>query len=139
MVEVFTLFEIGAEAAAGARRNALRAQHRHVKKREVPADTDLQFVGSSRCRKRPAVARSDVSQHLLDSANMRLSLLVAAERHPVGRGNVLMDQQTLHSLRERAGVARQAVEVHPKSLSQITVRSFPLQTSCSTMGQLIAN
>jgi hypothetical protein len=81
-----------------------------VKKREVPADTDLPLVGSSRCRKRPAVAHYDVTQNLLDSANMRLSLLVAAERHPVGRGNVLMDQQTLHSLRERASVARQAVE-----------------------------
>src|SRR3984893_512998 len=32
------------------------------------------------------------------------------ERHPVGRGNVLMNQQALHGLRERAGVARQAVE-----------------------------
>ena len=110
MVEVFTLFKIGAEAAAGARRNALRAQHRHVKKREVPADTDLPLVGSSHCRKRPAVARYDVTQNLLDSANMRLSLLVATERYPVGGGNVLMNQQTLHGLRERAGVARQAVE-----------------------------
>jgi hypothetical protein len=81
-----------------------------VKKREVPADTDLPLVSSSRCRKRPPVARYDVTQNLLDSANMRLSLLVAVERHPIGRGNVLMDQQTLHSLRKRAGVARQAVE-----------------------------
>ena len=47
---------------------------------------------------------------LLDRANMRLSLLVAAERHPVRRGNVLMDQQTPHSLRERTGVARQAIK-----------------------------
>jgi hypothetical protein len=41
---------------------------------------------------------------------MRLSLLVAVERHPIGRGNVLMAQQTLHSLCKRAGVARQTVE-----------------------------
>src|SRR5438067_2376340 len=55
-----------------------------------------------------------------------------------------MDQQTLHSLRERAGVARQAleksgvapgiahgdrfsvpIEVHPKSLPQTTVHHGP--------------
>src|SRR6476469_10447987 len=110
MVEIFTLFEIGAEAAAGARRNALRAQHRHVKKREVSANADLPRAGSSRCRKWPAVACYDVTQNLFDSANMRLGLLVAAERHSVGGSNVLMDQQTLHSLCERADVARQAVK-----------------------------
>jgi len=31
---------------------------------------------------------------------------IAAERHPIGRGDVLMDQQTLHNLRKRAIVAR---------------------------------
>src|ERR1700729_2100608 len=110
MIEVFTLFEISAEAAAGARRNALRAQHRHVKKREVPADADLPLVSSSRCRKRPPVARYDVIQNLLDRANMRLSLLVTTERHGVGRGNVLMDQQALHGPRRRPGAARKAVK-----------------------------
>jgi hypothetical protein len=39
---------------------------------------------------RPAVARYDVIQNLLDSANMGLSLLVVAERHTVGRRNVRM-------------------------------------------------
>jgi hypothetical protein len=62
IVEVFTLFEIGAEATASARRNAVRAQHRHVKKREVPADTDLPLVGRSRYRERPAVARYESSK-----------------------------------------------------------------------------
>src|SRR4051812_4555778 len=109
MIEVFAIFEIGGEAAAGARRNALLAQHRQMKKRKVFADADLPLVGSSRCRKRPAVAHYDVTQNLLDIANMRLSLLVRAERHAVRRGKVLMNQQTLHGLRERAGVARQPV------------------------------
>jgi hypothetical protein len=76
---------------------------------------------------------------------MRLSLLVAVERHPIGRRNVLMGQQTLHSLRKRADVARQAVEqsgvspgiahgnrtpvlieVHPKCLPQTTGPELPV-------------
>src|SRR5262249_28389109 len=96
MVEVFALFKIGAESAASTRRNTLRAQHRDVKKRKVPTDTDLPRVSHSQCAKRPAIARYDVIQDLLDRANVGLSFLVAAERYPVGRCNVLMDQQTLH-------------------------------------------
>jgi len=110
MVEVFALLKIGAESAASTRRNALRSQHRDVKKGKVPTDADLPRVGLSQCAKRPAVARDDVIQDLLDCANVGLNFLVAAERYPVGRCNVLMDQQTLHGLCEFTGVARQAAK-----------------------------
>ena len=92
MIEVFALFEICPETTTCARRNTPGAQHGHVKKCEVPADIDLPFVYRSQRRKRPAVAHYDAIQNLLDRANMRLSLLVASERQPVGRCDVLMDQ-----------------------------------------------
>jgi hypothetical protein len=62
-----------------------------VKKCEVAADTDLPLVERSWGRKRTAVARYNAVHNLLDRANMRLKLLVATERNPVGRGDVLMD------------------------------------------------
>ena len=109
MVEVFAFFEIGAEAAAGARRNALRAQHRHMKKREVPADTDLPLVELALQR---AAARRALRCHPKSSRQREHATELAGRGRasPRRRRNVLMDQQTLHSLRKRAGVARQAVE-----------------------------
>ncbi|WP_244550020.1 hypothetical protein [Bradyrhizobium erythrophlei] len=81
-----------------------------MKQREVPANTDLPLVDVTRHGKRPRIARHDFIQHRLDGTDLRLRLLVAAERNPIGRGDVLMDQQPLHRRRERAGAPRQAIE-----------------------------
>jgi hypothetical protein len=97
----------------------MHTQHRHVKKREMPADTYLPVAGRSHYGKRAAVARYDVIQNLLDRTNVGLSLLVAAERHSVGRCNVLMDQQTctvFASTVGSRGKPSNRAEWHPGSL-----------------------
>jgi hypothetical protein len=53
-----------------------------VKEREVPADADLPLTGRSQYGKRSTVTRYDVTQNLLDRANVGLSLLVAVSVTP---------------------------------------------------------
>ena len=59
---------------------------------------------------RSLVLRRDGLEHLLDGAQMRLGVLLAAQRDPVGGGDVLVDQQALDDRGEPADVVRQAVE-----------------------------
>jgi hypothetical protein len=40
MIDELALLEVGGEAAAGARRDSLAAQHRHVQQAEMPAVAD---------------------------------------------------------------------------------------------------
>jgi hypothetical protein len=110
MIQEFTRFKIGAEAAAGPCRDTLRTKHRDVKEREMSTDPDLSLIAFPRHGKRPTISRYNVIQNRLERANVGLSVLVVSERHLVDRRNMPMDQQTLHDFCEFTRVARQALE-----------------------------
>ena len=110
MVEEHALLEVGAEAAARPRRHALGAQHGDMQQGEMAADADDPLAGRPRDRQRPLVPCGDGLEDLLDGTEMRLGVLLRAEREPVGGRDVLVHQQALDDLGEAADVVRQAVE-----------------------------
>ena len=110
MVDEHALLEVGAEAAARPRRHALGAQHGDMQQREVAADADDALAGRPGDRQRSPVLRGDGLEDLLDRPEMRLGVLLGAEREPVGGRDVLVHQQALDDLGEPADIVRQAVE-----------------------------
>ena len=110
MVDELALLEIGAEAAAGPRRHALGTQHGDMQQSEMATDADDPLAGRPRGRQRPLVPCGDGLEDLFDGPEMRLGVLLRAEREPVGGRDVLVHQQPLDDLGEPADVVRQAVE-----------------------------
>jgi hypothetical protein len=90
MVDVFLRAEVRGKAAAGARRDALPAQHGDMHQREVAADADLALACGPRRMQRSRIVRDDLRQHLLDRTDMRLLDLGTAQGHRIGRGDVLV-------------------------------------------------
>ena len=66
MVDEHTFFEVGAEAAAGAGRHTLVAQHRDMHQREVATDTDVALTGGTGSGERAWIVVRDTLQHTFD-------------------------------------------------------------------------
>ena len=110
MVDEFAFLEIGAEAAAGPRRYALRAQHGDMQQGEMAADADDPLAGRPCDRQRLLVLRRDGLEDLFDRTEVRLGMLLGAEREPIGGCDVFVHHQALNDRGEPADVMRQAVE-----------------------------
>jgi len=66
MVDEHALLEVGAEAAAGAGRHTLVAQHRDMHQGKVATDTDVALTGGTGGGERAWIVVRDTLQHAFD-------------------------------------------------------------------------
>jgi hypothetical protein len=102
--------EVGAEAAAGARRDSPRAQNRDGEHREIAADPDQSILEPAGRGERPPVAEEQAVEHLRDGADVGFGPALGRELLPVARGPVLVQQEALHRAGDRCRIAGQRLQ-----------------------------